>query len=189
MRRHIHFQVREPQVGSGLSSSAAQTRPHTGQKLREGKWLHKIVICPAVQSFHPIFNCVSSREDQNRGLQPAFSQCCQHLESVPTWEHQVQDDQVKFLGIHKKEPFFTGWCNNDFILLALQSLTKGSCHFRFVFDDEDSQLWSDLLHHDEASVLRCHGISHCEIVRNPFPGFTRLSLSRTESVWTTSEWR
>jgi len=75
------------------------------------------------------------------GLQSALSQRCEHLQAIPSWKHQVQDDEVEFLRIHEEKSFFAGGRHDDFVLLPLQSLSERPSHLRFVFfHDEDTPM-------------------------------------------------
>jgi len=96
---------------------------------------------------------VASREDENRCVQSAFSKCGQHLKTIAAGKHQVQDHEVEFLGINKKEPFFARGGNDDLVFLALEPLTKGACDFSFVFNDKNPQ-WKPFLAASYAAIRR-----------------------------------
>ena len=98
---------------------------------------------------------IASREYENRCVQSTLSKCGQHLKLITAGKHQVQDHQVEFLGINKKESFFARGGNDDLVFLALQSLTKGACDFRLVFNNKNSR-WKPFL---PASYAAMRGVA------------------------------
>src|SRR6266704_2786333 len=61
------------------------------------------------------------------------------LRAITSRKHKIQNDEVEFLRIHQEEPFFSGGCDHHFVFLALQSFAKRTGHFRFVFNNQDTQ--------------------------------------------------
>src|SRR5882762_11939141 len=129
-----------------FSSPASKAGPDARQEFREREGFNEVVISAAIESSHALLDCIASGQDENRGLQSAFSQCGQHLEPVAAWKHEIQNDEVEFLGIHEEEPFFSGGCDNDLVFLTLQSLSQRTSHLRFVFNHEDAHLAFSLMH-------------------------------------------
>ena len=62
----------------------------------------------------------------------------QDFESAPTWQHQVQDDEVEHLRIRAKEAIFTSRRNHDVVVLRLQRRRDDLRVFPLVFDDQDT---------------------------------------------------
>jgi len=52
-------------------------------------------------------------------LQSAFSEGGEHLEPIPTWKHEIQNDEIELLGVDEKKSFLSVGRDNDFIALAL----------------------------------------------------------------------
>jgi hypothetical protein len=61
------------------------------------------------------------------------------LKAVAAREHEVQNDEVKFLANHKKETFFAGRGDDNLVLLPFQPFAKGVSNFRFVFNNQNPQ--------------------------------------------------
>ena len=149
----IQFQVSQLQPNGLIAAHSSQARPNPCQEFREGKGLHKVVVSTAIQTLHAVVDGVAGREDENRCVQSAFSKCGQHLKTITAGKHQIQDHEVEFLGINKKEAFFARRGNDDLVSLALQPLTKGACDFRFVFNDKNPQ-WKPFLPASYAAIRR-----------------------------------
>src|SRR5258707_457650 len=115
---HIHFQIGKPQRNSLFASPASEEGSNARQKLREGKGFNQVIVTTLVESPHTIFDCISSGQDENRRLQSTFSQCGQHLQTITSRKHQIQNDEVELLCINKKESFLSGRCNDNFIFRA-----------------------------------------------------------------------
>src|SRR6266436_5909020 len=116
--RHIHFQIGKPQRNSLFASPASEEGSNARQKLRERKRFNEVIVGTFIESFDSVWDCITSGQDENRRLQSTFSQCGQHLQTITSRKHEIQNDQVEFLRINKKESFLSGRCNDNFIFRA-----------------------------------------------------------------------
>src|SRR2546427_5946055 len=135
----VHFQISKSELDGLFGSPTPQQRPDTGQELREREGFHKVIVGTLVESFDPVLDCIASGEDENWSLQSSFSQRGQHLEPIATWKHEIQKHKIELLGIDQEESLFSGWRDDNFVLLPLQSLSESAGHLRFVFHYQDAQ--------------------------------------------------
>src|SRR5947209_7873184 len=136
----VHFQISKSELDGLFGSPTPQQRSDTGQELREREGFHKVIVGTLVESFDPILDCIAGSEDESRSPQSTLSECGQHLKPVAAGQHEIQKHKIELLGVNEEESFFSGWRNDNFVFLALQSLPKGTSHLRFVFHNKDSQV-------------------------------------------------
>ncbi len=73
-------------------------------------------------------------------MQFALSERGQHLQTIPSRKHKIQNDEAEFLGIHEEETFFSCGRDDDIIVLALQPFLQGAGDLDLVFYDQDACL-------------------------------------------------
>src|SRR5260370_4538760 len=117
--RHIHFQIGKSQRNSLFGSPSPEEGTNACQKLRESKGFNKVSMRTMIECFDSVLDCITGGQDQNRRLQSTLSHCGQRLQTIAARKHEIKNDNVKFLRIDKKEPFFSGRRNDNFIFRAL----------------------------------------------------------------------
>ena len=176
--------------------SNARTRAKSSGK--SGR-LHEVVV-GAHQSLHAILNGIASSQYQHLRLQSAFSKGGQHLQTVSPRKHKIQNDEIEFLLVDQEEPLFSGGRDNHLVLLALQPLSEGASHLRFVFHYKNAQLppaisciviRSLVLHGVDPNFGTVLGTSgHCEpkTVETlfPFPKYPAVRAPKAEEILTRS---
>src|SRR5262249_32306212 len=94
-RHQVHREIALLPLQDVIPTATTQERPNSRQQLGERERFDQIVVGAAVESLHPILDGVLRGQDQDGSLEPAPAQCGQHLESVSSWEHEVEDNEVE----------------------------------------------------------------------------------------------
>src|SRR5437879_8757251 len=71
-RHEVHFQVLVLELEHLIRASAAEERADACEQLRDGEWLHEVVVGSAVEPAHAIAHRVLGGEDKHGRLQPAL---------------------------------------------------------------------------------------------------------------------
>jgi hypothetical protein len=116
-----------------IDSAAPQQGADPREKFREGERFYKVFVSAGVQSEHPILHGVLGCEDQHRGRDTSLPQGSQHFQSIPSRQHQIQSDQVKYFAIRKGEPFLARMSYCNVIELGFQAFLQRPGHLPFVF--------------------------------------------------------
>src|SRR5580765_58324 len=78
-----------------------------GKQFGKGERLHQIVIVTAIQAVHTILKSVARSQQENRSFETALSDSGEHLNAVPSRQHQVEKNDVEFRRVDLKESLFT----------------------------------------------------------------------------------
>ena len=133
----IHLEVGRLQAQDLIGPTAAHEGPDAGQKFREGKRLHEVVVRTAVEPEHPVLDRIPGRQNENRRAEAASPQGRQDLDAVAAGKHQVEHDQIECLGVHTKEAVLARCRDDDLVVFRLEAFLQSPCYLGFVFDDED----------------------------------------------------
>src|SRR5260370_9251666 len=97
---------------------------HPGNQLGEIERLREVVVRAAFEAAHPRLEFVLRREHQHGRVYAALPQLCDHAESVPAGEHDVEDDAMVGVVERALEGAVTGFCFGDAVAPPAQGLPQ-----------------------------------------------------------------
>jgi len=137
-RHEVQLQVGSLQTKDIGRPATAKQGANPREQLRQREWLDQVIVGTQVEAEHAIVHAVTGGQNQDWRLDVPLPQRLQDFESAPTWQHQVQDDEVEHLRIRAKEPVFTSRRHDDVVVLRLQRRREDLREFSLVFDDQDT---------------------------------------------------
>jgi len=124
-----------------LLGRPVEATPGHGPEAPGTRRVHKESSATFVEPFDSVLDCITGGEYENWSQQARFSASIAPVVHRDL-EHEIQQDEVEFLGIDQEESLFSGWRDDNFVLLALQSFSESAGHLRFVFHYKDAQALS-----------------------------------------------
>src|SRR5260370_4639496 len=109
---------------------------HPGNQLGEIERLREVVVRAAFEAGRPRLELVLRREHQHGRVYAALPQLCDHAESVPAGEHDVEDDAVVGVVERALEGAVTGFCFGDAVALLAEGLAQEAPQVAVVLNDE-----------------------------------------------------
>src|SRR5215470_13913331 len=94
-RDEVHLEILVPQLEDLVHAPAAQQRADACEQLGERERLDQVVVGAAVESQHPIFDGVPSRQDEYRRLNAALAQRRQNVDAIASRQHEIEQQQIE----------------------------------------------------------------------------------------------
>src|SRR5262249_53890615 len=133
----IQLQVGGLQPEDFRRPAAAQERPDAREQLGQCEWLDEIVVGATVETEYAVVDAVARRENEDRRLDTALPQSLQDFQTAAPRQHQIENDEVKRLGVGPIEAVLSGGSDGDFVVLPFQRRSKNPGDLPFVLDDEN----------------------------------------------------
>src|SRR6267378_7803517 len=87
------------------------------------------IVSTFVEATNSIIQGIASGKNENRRLKALPPKGGQDFESIPSWQHQIEDEQIESLRVDEKKAFFARVCESYFVVPRLQALLQRSSHF------------------------------------------------------------
>jgi hypothetical protein len=142
----IDFQIANFQCALGLRLIASQQCSNAGPEFRKCECFDQVVVGTGIEPEYPVFDRVFGRQQENRQLHPLSPQRLEDFNSIATGKHDVQNNQVEYVGAGMEEPFLAGLREDNLIALRLKAFLERARDLGFVFDYQD-------LHHASSFLL------------------------------------
>src|SRR5881296_4608740 len=93
--------------------SASQHGAHPGEQFRKCEWLDQIIVCAELESFHTVAHTVAGGKKENRCANSIAPELCDHFPAVLVWQHDIDDQKIKFFCARLVRPRFAIGRNID----------------------------------------------------------------------------
>src|SRR4029077_681739 len=131
MPSHVHFQISDAQMFCLFLRSTAQYGAHPGEQFRKCERVDQIIVCTQLKSFHTVAHTVASGKKENRCTDPVVAELCDHFPTVLVWQHDVDDQKIKFLCERLLQTSLAIACNIDRKTGFTESFGQESRRFLF----------------------------------------------------------
>src|SRR4051812_12802109 len=101
----IDFQITNFQRALGIRLIASKQSSNTSPQFREREWFDEVIVRSCIEPEHPVFDRVLGSQQENRQLRPLSPQRVEGFNSIATGKHDVQNDQIEYVGAGMEEPF------------------------------------------------------------------------------------
>src|SRR6267378_4765983 len=117
--------------------STAQYGAHSGEQFRKCERFDQIIVCTELESFDTVAHTVASGKKENWCTHPLVAELCDHFPTVLVWQHDVDDQKIKFFCERPLQTSLAIVCNVDSKTGFTESFGQESRRFLFVLDDEN----------------------------------------------------
>ena len=133
----IHLQISNLQHRRRVGIGTAMQSSDAGQQLRKSEGLEEVIVSAGIQASHAIVDRSLRSQDKNRHPVTVPPQFPQNLEPAQSRQHQVDENQIKWLSVEVLETGFAGVSGDHLIAISFQTLRDCGRELVFVFNEQD----------------------------------------------------